>query len=291
VYLKLECLQRTGSFKLRGATLAIAALSDEQRRAGVVTASAGNHGAGLALAGGNAEVCVTVVVPERTPQNKQERMRKLGAELLVRGVDYDASEVLARELAVKRGATFVSAFDDENVLLGNGGTVGAEIYEQLQEARGSEFSELFRVLVPVGGGGLIAGLANELSPKGVSVVGCQPDANCAMRDSLEQGRALVTYEKERTVAEGCEGAVCERTYGIVAHHELKIVTVSEEQILQSVRFLYEACGVVAETSAAVPVAALRSGAAVAGTSNVVVVVISGGNIDDDALDTLLECDG
>lgn len=285
VFLKLECLQRTGSFKLRGATEAIAALGDKARDTGVVTASAGNHGAGLAYAGGAAGVSVTVIVPERTPKNKQDRMLSLGAELLVQGKDYDASEELARALATERGATFVSAFDDDAVLRGNGGSLGAEVSEQMA-ALGVD---LGRILVPVGGGGLIAGLANELSPRGVEVVGCQPENNCAMHDSVELGRALCSYEKQSTVAEGCEGAVCERTYEIVAKHELAIATVSEKSILGAVRFLYNRCGVVAETSAAVPVAALRTGAvaAAASANGATVVVISGGNIDASAIDELV----
>ena len=283
VFLKLECLQRTGSFKLRGATCAIAALSQEARAAGVVTASAGNHGAGLALAGGAAGVTVTVVVPERTPQNKQQRMLGLGAELLVQGKDYDASEGIAREIAKTRGATFVSAFDDDAVIRGNGGSLGEEIRRQMD----SLGEPLGRVLAPVGGGGLIGGLANELVPTGIEVLGCQPTNNCAMHDSVELGRALCEYEKLRTIAEGCEGAVCERTYDIVAAHGLKIVTVSEESIEDAVRFLYRECGVVAETSAAVPVAAMREGAAAWSGKGATVVVVSGGNIDDAALDTLL----
>ncbi len=291
VYLKLECLQRTGSFKLRGATRAIAALDKAARAAGVVTASAGNHGAGLALAGGAIGVKVTVVVPERTPMNKQERMRGLGAELVVQGGDYDESEAIARSLATKRHATFVSAFDDDEVIRGNGGTLAVEILEQLEALAKGSGATLSQVLVPVGGGGLIAGLADELSPRGISVTGAQPANNCAMHDSLRLGRALCEYQKEHTVAEGCEGAVCERTYAIVAGHGLSIVTVDEESILKAVAFLYTECGVVAETSAAVPIAALRSGRAKVSEAGVTVVVISGGNIDDVVLDSILGADG
>jgi threonine dehydratase len=280
VYLKLESLQITGSFKLRGAMRAVASLDDVQREAGVVTASAGNHGAGLARAAGLAGVTAIVVVPERTPENKRNRMRSLGADLRVEGQDYDASEVIARQLAKDSGATFVSAFDDDEVLAGNGGSLGAEIRRQCPEVA--------RVVVPVGGGGLIAGMANELVPKGVEVVGAQPINNCAMRDSLAVGHALCEYEKESTVAEGCEGAVCERTYAIVARHGLDIGTTSEEAILDAVAFLYRECGVVAETSAAVPVAAVREKEISLADSGATVIVISGGNIDQDALDEILE---
>lgn len=280
VYLKLENLQLTGSFKLRGAMQAVAALDECQRAAGVVTASAGNHGAGLARAAGLASVSVIVVVPERTPENKRARMRSLGADLRVEGEDYDASEAIARRLADTSGATFVSAFDDDQVLAGNGGSLGAEIQRQCPDVS--------RVLVPVGGGGLIAGMANELVPHGVQVMGAQPTNNCAMRDSLVQGHALCEYQKESTVAEGCEGAVCERTYAIVARHGLEIGIASESAILDAVAFLYRKCGVVAETSAAVPIAALREKSLRVADRGATVIVISGGNIDSDALDTILE---
>jgi threonine dehydratase len=283
VYLKLESLQITGSFKLRGAMRAVSALTDKQRAAGVVTASAGNHGAGLARAAGLLGVSSVVVVPERTPENKRERMRALGADLRVEGEDYDASEAIARELARSLGATFVSAYDDDEILAGNGGSLGAEIAEQCPE--------LARVLVPVGGGGLIAGMAEELVPKGVDVVGAQPANNCAMHDSLEQGRALCVYQKESTVAEGCEGAVCTRTYEIAKRHGVKVGLTSEAAILDAVAFLYSECGVVAETSAAVPVAALREGHLAPATTGATVIVISGGNIDQDALDDILQSRG
>lgn len=279
IFLKLECLQRTGSFKLRGALRALAALSEAQRSAGVVTASAGNHGAGLACAAGLFGLSAIVVVPERTPDNKLERMRGLGAQVRVQGADYDASEVLARTLAKETGATFVSAFDDDQVLAGNGGSLGAELWRQCPD--------LSQVIVPVGGGGLIAGMANELAPRGVAVQGAQPANNCAMYDSLQLGRALCEYQGETTVAEGCEGAVCERTYEIVARHGLTIGRASEEGILEAVAILYRECGVVAETSAAVPIAALREGSLRVAGAGSTVVVISGGNIDDKALDEIL----
>ncbi len=279
VYLKLECLQNTGSFKLRGATRAIAALGAEERESGVVTASAGNHGAGLALAGAAAGVSVTVFVPHRTPSNKQERMRSLGAVLRVEGDTYDESELLARRYAEESGTRFVSAFDDDEVMAGNGGSLAEEIRLQLPSVS--------TVLVPVGGGGLIAGMANELCPNSVRVVGAQPENNCAMHDSLIAGRALCQYEKLSTIAEGCEGAICERTYAVVAKHECTITLVSEAAIATAVAFLFTHCGVVAETSAAVPVAAIREKQVRFGRQEKSVVVISGGNIDSSALDAFL----
>lgn len=279
VHLKLECLQNTGSFKLRGATRAIAALPMVDRKAGVVTASAGNHGAGLAMAAKAAGVLVTVFVPHRTPLNKQERMRGLGATLRVEGDNYDASEVLARRYAAESGACFVSAFDDEEIMAGNGGSLGLEIFQQLPSVSS--------VIVPVGGGGLIAGMADALCPKGIEVIGAQPENNCAMYDSLAQGRALCEYEKLSTIAEGCEGAVCERTYARTSKHGCAVFLASEEAIASALCFLYRECGVVAETSAAVPVAAWREKKIKAPLGSDTVIVISGGNIDASALDTYL----
>lgn len=283
IYLKLESLQITGSFKLRGATRALESLSREARARGVVTASAGNHGAGLARAAGIAGLSATVFVPTRTPGNKIDRMKSLGAELRIEGDDYDHAERLARDFAASNNRSFLSAFDDDEVLAGNGASLGAEILRQCPSVT--------RVLVPVGGGGLIAGMANELSPRGIDVIGAQPANNCAMHDSLALGRALCEYQRESTVAEGCEGAVCERTYAIVAKHGLSIGTVSEESIVHAVAFLYRECGVVAETSAAVPVAALREGAISPASSGATVVVISGANIDETALDEILSTHG
>lgn len=281
VYLKLESLQHTGSFKYRGAYRAVAALSSDARASGVVTASAGNHGAGLALASKHAGVPVTVFVPERTPSNKVDRIRGLGATLRIEGKDYDDSEARAKAFATESGARFVSAFDDDEVLAGNGGELGAEILDQL--------GEVAQVVVPIGGGGLVAGMAQEVCPRGVDVVGVQPENNCAMYDSLQAGHALCAYEKLSTIAEGCEGAVCERTYRIVAEHaasgRLSIALVSEAAISAATAFLYRRCGVVGETSAAVAIAGLCSGAVE--TKGPCVVVVSGGNIDASKLDAFL----
>jgi len=277
--LKLESAQRTGSFKLRGAAAAVAALTDGERAAGVVTASAGNHGAAMALVCGRAGVRLTAVVGATAPQVKRAAIVALGAELVVEGADYDEAEQAARELARARGARFVSPFDDDDVIAGNGGGVAAELLEQVPE--------LARVVVPIGGGGLVAGLAAALAPRGVSVIGVQPAANCAMHDSLAGGRALIDYRGGPTVADALAGAVCERTYRICALHVESIALVSEADIRRAVGFLYREVGVIAEPSAAVGVAGFLAGAVTPARTGTTVVVISGANIDPDLLDAIL----
>lgn len=277
--LKLESLQRTGSFKLRGAVRAIAALSPAARAAGVVAASAGNHGAGLALAGAAAGVRVRVVVPASTPAVKRARIAGLGAELEVHGDDYGAAEARALALAADGGAAFVSPFDDPDVIAGNGGDLAAEIRRQCPDVG--------RVLCPVGGGGLIGGLAAALAPAGVAVVGVQPEVNCAMYESLRAGRALTDYRGGPTLCDGLEGAVAERTYELCRRHVDSIALVGEDAVRAAVALLYRDAGVVAEPSAAVVAAALMTGAVGPHPRGPTVAVISGGNIDDDLLDDIL----
>jgi len=279
VALKLENLQRTGSFKLRGAAARLAALAPEERARGVVASSAGNHGAGVALAAGTLGVTARVVVPAGAPATKRDRIARLGAEVIVRGSRYDEAEAVARDLARQDGAVFVSPFDDDIVIEGNGGSIAAELGEQVPDLR--------RVICPVGGGGLIGGLARQLTPKGVSVVGVQPEMNCAMYESLAQGRALTSYEGRPTIAEGCEGAVSERTYLLARDLVEEIVLVSEAAIRRAVAHLYRVAGTIAECSAAVAMAGVLEGAVAPSATGATVVVITGGNIQPELLDEIL----
>jgi threonine dehydratase len=277
-WLKLECLQRTGSFKLRGAVRAVAALSDEQREAGVVVASAGNHGAGMALGCNRAGVALTVCVPPGTPRTKRDKIAAEGAEVAVLGRDYDSCEAAAIELAARRGAAYVSPYDDEPVIAGNGGDLGVEIAAQRPR--------LHRVIAPVGGGGLLAGLARTLAPRGVEVIGAQPERNCAMHDSLREGRALTEYRGEPTCAEGCAGAVGAATFEIARRHVDTVLLVTEAEIEAAVARCYRDLGLIVECAGAVAFAALFGGR-VGPVDGDTVAVISGGNIDDAELDAIL----
>jgi threonine dehydratase len=280
VWLKLESLQRTGSFKLRGACLAVDALGAEARARGVVAASAGNHGQGMALAGRHAGVRVTVVVPRTAPAVKKRAMAALGAEVVEAGDGYDAAEAAARALAAERGAVFVSPFDDEQVIRGNGGTLAEEILAERPDAR--------RVVCPVGGGGLCGGLAQALAPRGVAVVGVQPAVNCAMAESLADGRARTVYEGGHTLAEGCDGAVAERTFRLCRDGGVRVALVDERAIRRALAFAYRRLGVVCEATSAVAIAGLVEGAVAAGAGvGATVVVVTGGNIEPDLLDEVL----
>jgi threonine dehydratase len=279
VALKLENLQTTGSFKLRGAMAAVAAMTPAQRASGVVAASAGNHGAGSALACARAGVRCAVAVPSSAPAVKRAAVVALGAELLILGADYDEAEVEGKAIARERGAHFLAPFDDDDVIAGNGGTLATELLGQAPD--------LARVLVPVGGGGLISGLAAALAPRGVSVIGVQPENNCAMHDSLASGKALLDYRGGPTLADALAGAICQRTFDICTRHVERIALVSEAAIRRGVAFLYRDVGTIAEPSAAVAVAALMTGAASAAPAGTTVALITGANIDAALLDDIL----
>ncbi len=274
--MKLESLQRTGSFKLRGAAAALALLSTPA----VVCASAGNHGQGIALAARSMGKRARVFVSGQSPAVKRSAIAALGAEVVVSGAGYDDAERAARADADRTGASFVSAFDDPAIWLGNGVTLGEEIAAQMA-ALGVA---LARVVVPVGGGGLLVGLCDALSGR-AEIVGAQPAANCAMAESLVLGHALTAYEGGPTACEGLEGPVAERTYLHTRMHSPAMVRLSEDAIVDAVAFAYRGLGQAIEPSAAVGVAALRTGALAprGGT----VVVVTGGNVEPDWLDAAL----
>src|SRR4051794_325421 len=278
VWLKLESLQRTGSFKLRGAAARVAAMTQAgQRRA--IAASAGNHGLGVALAARTFEVEATVLVSSQTPEVKRAGIAALGARVEVAGASYDEAEAEARRrAAADPGLTFVSAFDDDYVIAGNGGLLAREILAQLPDVD--------TVVAPVGGGGLAAGLGVELVPRGLRLLGVQPEANCAMKRSLEDGRAYTRYDGGPTLAEGLEGAVSERTYAMAKDYFPDIFLVSEVAIRQAIVYAYRTLGLVVEASAAVAIAALLE-EAVDVNGRRVVVVVSGSNIEASLLDQLL----
>ncbi|HEY7953869.1 MAG TPA: pyridoxal-phosphate dependent enzyme [Polyangia bacterium] len=276
-YLKLESLQATGSFKLRGAAVALSRLSPEERARGVVAASAGNHGLGLALAGARLSVPVTVVVSRTAAQVKRDGIARLGAEVIVSSGDYDQAEREARTLAASRGRRFISPFDDDDVIDGNGGWLAAELAAQ--------HASLRRVIVPVGGGGLAGGLARALEPRGVEVIGIQPRSNCAMHESLRLGRALSSYQGGATRAEGLEGGIALRTFELARAHLSRIELVGEDEILAAVAFAWRALGLYVEPSAAVVLAAVRSGQVIAEEDTA--LVLTGANLDPALLDEAL----
>jgi threonine dehydratase len=281
VYLKLECWQPTGSFKVRGATNVMASLTPAERARGVVTASAGNHALGLAFAtqalGGAIEA--TVFVPETAPRAKVDKLRRFPVTVHEKGATYDDAVAEAEAFRSRTGATWVHAFEDARTAAGQG-TAGLEILEDLPGVD--------TIVVPVGGGGLIVGIATAakaLSP-GVRVVAVQPEASPALRESLRQGRALLTYPAGPTLADGLAGGIGEIVF---AHRHLidEVVTVSEEETEDAIAALVAEDQVVSEASGAVGVAALRAGRIAPRDGRPVAVVITGGNIDARVLARLL----
>jgi threonine dehydratase len=271
VWLKLESLQRTGAFKLRGACASLA----QAGTAEVVTASAGNHGLGVAVAQRALGKRATVVVPRLTPAVKRDGIAALGADVRVEGATYDDAEAAARQLARERGVPFLSPYDDEAVIFGNGQTTGEEIR--------SDLPKVAQVLAPIGGGGLMSGLTRALG--GVELVGVQPEVNCAMHESLRLGRALTEYRGGETLCEGLEGATAENTYRIVRDAGVRTVLVSEAAVRRAIIFAYRVLGLIVEPSAAVGMAALREG--ILEPKTPCVIVVTGSNIEPELLDGLL----
>jgi len=271
VGLKLETMQRTGSFKIRGAYNKMVRLSAEERERGVVASSAGNHAQGVALAGQLCGVETTIVVPEVTPAAKIEATRGYGAEVLVEGGIYEESYRRALDLADEAGLTFVHPFDDEAIIAGQG-TVGLELREQ--------YPELDAVLVAIGGGGLISGVATALKgfDPDVRVIGVQPEGAAHAEPSLEADeiRELPGVD---TVAEGiADTRLLEKTFAVVRERVDDVVSVTDRELAAAVALLAERAKVVAETAGAAPLAALLSDAVDAEGEHVG-VLISGGNVD------------
>ncbi|MGB9965688.1 threonine ammonia-lyase [Halobacterium hubeiense] len=269
VGLKLENMQRTGSFKIRGAYNTMAQLSPAARERGVVTSSAGNHAQGVAHAGELLGIETTIVVPEVTPAAKIDATEGYGAEVVVHGDIYERSYEHALDLADEHDYTFVHPFDDDDVIAGQG-TIGLELRD--------EFGDIDTVLVAIGGGGLISGIATALKAhdSDVRVVGVQPEGAAHVPPSLAAGEIHQLSDVD-TVAEGiADTRLLERTWAVVSERVDAVVTVSDAELTTALALLAERVKTVAETAGAAPVAALLSDDLdVSGER--VAAVISGGN--------------
>ena len=280
IYLKPENLQYTGSFKLRGAYYKISQLSDEEKSHGVIACSAGNHAQGVALAATKSGISSLICLPENAPLSKVEATKGFGAEVcLVPGV-YDDAYNKALELKEKHGYTFVHPFDDENVIAGQG-TIGLEILNELDD--------LDAVIVPIGGGGLIAGIAfaiKSLRPS-VKVYGVQAAGAPSMYYSIKDGQ-IGTLESVSTIADGIAvKRPGDLTYELVSKYVDDIATVTEDEICAAILKLIEKQKMIAEGAGAVSVAAaMFSKFPIQGKK--VVSVISGGNIDVTSLSRVIE---
>ncbi|MDY5220235.1 MAG: threonine ammonia-lyase [Eubacteriales bacterium] len=279
LYLKTENLQLTGSFKLRGAYYKISQLSEEQRAAGIIACSAGNHAQGVALAASRMGIHSVICMPDGAPISKVESTKALGAEVcLVKGA-YDDAYAHACRLQQETGMTFIHPFDDDEVIAGQG-TIGLEILDQL--------ADVDAVICPIGGGGLISGVAyaiKKLNPN-VKVYGVQAENAPSMAQSVERGEA-VTLETVQTFADGIAvkhpGDV---TFGMVRKYVDQVVTVSEDEIAAAILALIEKQKLIAEGAGAVSVAAaMFHKLPIEGKR--VVCIVSGGNIDVNILSRVI----
>jgi threonine dehydratase len=269
--LKCESFQKTGSFKARGALNKLSNLSDAERARGVVTVSAGNHAQALAWAAQQTGVRCTVVMPATAVRSKVDASRGYGADVILHGTSMDAFK-RAHELADSRGFVFIHPFDDDYII-GGTGTVGLELLEQTTTPD--------VVVVPIGGGGLIAGVAvaiKESSPN-TRVIGVEPKGATVMRQSIDAGRALQVMP-EPTIADGLSAPMAgERNFAIVQRYVDDVVLVSEDEIVHAMRMLLSRCKLLAEGAGAAATAALLSGRIPLHGNEKVVAVLSGGNVD------------
>ena len=275
LFLKCESLQPGGAFKIRGAYNMVSQLTGEQRRRGVITFSSGNHGQAMAIAARELGAPAVVVMPTTAPPIKIEGTRSFGAEVIFAGTTSVERRVRAEQEAAARGLTMVPPFDHEWIIAGQG-TLGLEILEQRPDVQ--------TILVPVGGGGLLAGVAAAVKQTrpAVRVVGVEPAGAAAMKASLEAGHA-VTLPKTESVADGLMPV---RPGDITFEHARQfvdeVVTVEDTQIIEAMLWLFTSAKIVAEPSGSATVAAALNGAA----QGVTVAIISGGNVGLERLEEL-----
>ena len=271
VWLKLENQQPTGSFKVRGALNKLSQLNDAEQAQGIVTASAGNHALGVAHAAASLGLKqVDIFVPETAPEAKLNKLRRFPINLHLAGQTYEAAHQAAAEFAAQTGALEISAYDDLDVITGQG-TVGVEIMTNLPACE--------QIMVPVGGGGLLAGVATAVSHiKPIChIVGVQPEASPAAQLSFVQGRAIDPYDHAPTIADGLAGGFGEKPFELLRQHPPEIVLVSETDIRRAILALLAEHQLVIEPSGATAVAPLITGA-VDVRGKTAVCILTGGNL-------------
>jgi threonine dehydratase len=272
VLLKAELFQRTGSYKIRGPSNKLPQLTEAERRAGVICSSAGNHAQGVALAARELGVPAVVVMAENATPAKIEATKAYGAEVVLHGLIWDDANTEAERIAAERGLTMIHPFDDVQLIAGQG-TIGLEILEDVPDAD--------VVVVPIGGGGLISGIASAIRTRkpSVRVIGVESSGAPAMQLSLERGE-LVTLDEVRCSIDGLKvKRVGANTFALVRRYVEQVVTLDDERIFDAVLWTMSRCKLVVEGAAAAPVAALLDGLVDADPGATVVCVISGGNID------------
>jgi len=275
VHLKIESIQPIRAFKVRGALNKLIRMTAEQRAAGVITASAGNHGLGVAYAAAAFKSPATVYVPESANLFKVEAIRRFGAQVIAAGRNYNGAYIEALAAQKESGATLVHAYDDPDVVAGQG-TIAAEIL--------SDLPEFDTALVPIGGGGLIGGIALYLKSKqpGIKVIGVEPVGADAMSRSLRAG-SIVTLERVNTIADGlAASAPGKLTFELAREHVDEVLLVEETEMLRAIRLLFEWEHLLAEPAGAAAIAALLYHYSPSPNEKVV-VVLSGANVTDEVM--------
>ncbi|NCU17428.1 threonine ammonia-lyase [Pallidibacillus pasinlerensis] len=280
VFLKLENMQKTGSFKVRGAYNKVFSLSDEELKKGVIAASAGNHAQGVAYASQNLNVPCTIVMPKGAPISKVQATMGYGAKVVQKGKNFDESLAYAIQLQEETKATFIHAFDDEAIIAGQG-TVGLEIVEQLPDVDA--------IIVPIGGGGLIAGIALAVKEKNpnVKIYGVQAKACPSMKKSIINNKPIAV-EAAPTMADGIAvGKPGTLTFDIVHKYVEDILLVDEMEIARTMLMLLERNKLMVEGSGAASLAALLYNK-IPLTNKKIVPVLSGGNVDMNFISRIIE---
>ena len=269
VYIKPENLQKTGSFKIRGAYNKITNLSDEEKKKGVIASSAGNHAQGVAYGAKESGIKAVIVMPKSTPLIKVESTKQYGAEVVLHGDVYDDAFKKAKELEEKEGYIFVHPFDDEDVIYGQG-TIALEILEELPETD--------IILVPIGGGGLISGIAcaaKILKPE-MKIIGVEPDGAASAYEAIKEDK-VVELKEANTIADGTAvKKIGNTTFEYIKKYVDEIITVSDYELMESFLLLVEKHKIIAENSGILSLAALKK---LKEKNKKVVSVVSGGNID------------
>ena len=269
VFIKPENLQKTGSFKIRGAYNKITNLSDEEKKKGVIASSAGNHAQGVAYGAKESGIKAVIVMPKSTPLIKVESTKQYGAEVVLHGDVYDDAFKKAKELEEKEGYIFVHPFDDEDVIYGQG-TIALEILEELPETD--------IILVPIGGGGLISGIAcaaKILKPE-IKIIGVEPDGAASAYEAIKEDK-VIELKEANTIADGTAvKKIGNITFEYIKKYVDEIITVSDYELMEAFLLLVEKHKIISENSGILSLAALKK---LKEKNKKVVSVVSGGNID------------
>ena len=281
IHVKAECLQRSGSFKIRGAANSLAMLTDDERSRGVIAHSAGNHAQGVAFAARSHGIEATIVMPETAPLTKVNATRALGAHVVLFGSSFDEAGLKCRELQAEHGYTLVHAFNDPHVIAGQG-TIGLEIIEQLRNVT--------LLVVPIGGGGLISGIAiaaRSFNP-GIRIVGVQAEGCATINRSLNAGSPMALTAAQ-TIADGIAvKRPGDLTLPIIRKYVDHVVEVSEDDIARGIAHCVQRLHLVTEGAGAAGIAALLAGKISVQSTDVVCAPLCGGNIDGNLLSRVVE---